>query len=217
MRGNFQFYPFLTKSECNHLAVRQSSGLIFHWQQPSLWCRVRMLTCCAADTVPEQTGPPVLLLHSLVALPVFCYPRRIFSSCFVWLQGGVIPVSELMVQGEQTWSAAAWPCRVSERERERERPSELWSLLILSICLPVLMLQVKLTACTGDPRLRGSRPCRLVFYPEGDGFVLILVNVCCTVAPRQLRHPLSATGSSRCSLEMANWFVRHSVVDPTGG
>lgn len=127
-----------------------------------------MLTCCAADTVTEQNlnrsvafaqpcGVTSVLLSPAYLILLLCMAAgRCHSSVRADGAGGTNMICcSMTLQSE----------RKRER-RERERPSELWSLLILSICLPVLMLQVKLTACTGDPRLRGSRPCWLVFTPR---------------------------------------------------
>lgn len=53
-----------------------------------------------------------------------------------------------------------------KRERRGGHLSSEPFLLILSLCLPVLTPQVKLSACTGDPGQSVRQPCQPVFAPK---------------------------------------------------
>lgn len=159
--------PSSVLSECNNLGNRQelfSSGSSPHSGAGS----ARMLTSCAADTVTELTGQQCCLVQpygltsvllsavSLILPLCMAAGRSRFSVRAVGAGGTNMICCSMTLQSE----------RKRERDRERDHLSTEAFLLILSICLPALMLQVKLAACTGDPGLRGSQPCWLVFTPR---------------------------------------------------
>lgn len=176
-----------------------------------------MLTCCAADTVTEQNlnrsvafaqpcGVTSVLLSPAYLILLLCMAAgRCHSSVRADGAGGTNMICCSMTLQ-------------SERKRERRERETIWALKPAHpFHLPASAYATSEAYCMHRwPQAERQSALLACIYPQGDGFVLILVYVCRTVAPRKLRHP-SATGSPRCSLEIANWFVRQCVVDPTGG